>query len=143
MQALCSRREYCSAEIYQKAVKDLGGDAGAAEEMVKSLIADGFVDDLRYAEAFAREKAYISGWGPVKIAYLLRSKGVGKEEITAAVNGLEEEKSEQRLHRILEVKAKALEKDPQKRLKLIKFGLSRGYEYSSVAESLSELEIGE
>lgn len=143
LQALCSRKEYCRAEILQKALKDLEGNSDAAEEIVESLVADGFVDDSRYADAFAREKAYISGWGPVKISFQLRSKGVGREEINAAIDDLEEEKMDQRLLRVLEVKAKSLKGDPQRKLKLIKFALSRGYEYDSVSKLLPELEVGE
>ena len=44
LQALCSRKEYCRAEILQKALKDLESNSDAAEEIVESLVADGFVD---------------------------------------------------------------------------------------------------
>ena len=67
LQAQCARREYCVSDIRLKAVRKLDGDTQAAEEIVESLVADRFVSDLRYAGAFAREKASLSGWGPVKI----------------------------------------------------------------------------
>ena len=44
-----------------KALKAMDGDGDAAEQIVASLVSDRFVDDLRYASAFAREKASISG----------------------------------------------------------------------------------
>ena len=62
LQALCARKEYCSADIYKKALKGLDGDEEAAAAMVASLVEDKFVDDLRYATAFARDKACLDGW---------------------------------------------------------------------------------
>jgi regulatory protein len=67
LRGLCSRREYCVDDVRQKALKALEGDAEAAAEVVETLIKDKYVDDLRYASAFAREKASIQGWGEVKI----------------------------------------------------------------------------
>lgn len=55
LQAQCSRREYCTSDIRAKALKSMEGDAEAADRIVTSLKEDKFVDDLRYASAFARE----------------------------------------------------------------------------------------
>ena len=97
------------------------------------------MDDSRYAQAFAREKASLQGWGPVKIRFQLRAKGVSDAVITAALEEIDEASADARLRRLLEAKAKTLEGDPQFRLKLIKFGLSRGYEYSQVEDALAFL----
>lgn len=56
LQAQCVRREYCRSDIRIKAMKALDFDAAAADEIVESLVADRFVDDLRYAAAFAATK---------------------------------------------------------------------------------------
>ena len=72
----CSRREYCSADILKKAGDALDGDRNGAKEILDVLVADKYVDDLRYATAYAREKAMISGWGETKIRYMLSSKGI-------------------------------------------------------------------
>lgn len=63
IQAQCVRREYCTSDIRAKVLKAVEGDEEMADEMVAALVADKFVDDLRYASAFAREKSAISGWG--------------------------------------------------------------------------------
>ena len=57
---LCSRREYCSSDILKKALTALEGDREAAEQILKTLVSEKYVDDLRYAAAYAREKAMIS-----------------------------------------------------------------------------------
>ena len=132
LQKLCSKAEYCKADVYRKALKDLEGDEEAAAKVVEALMADRYVDDARYAAAFAREKATLQGWGPVKIRFQLRAKGVSDEVIAAALEEIEPEKADARLAKLLEAKAKTLKGDPQGRLKLIKFALSRGYDYDVV-----------
>lgn len=139
LQAACARREYCTADIRRKALKAFEGNASAADEVVASLLEDGFVDDRRYASAFAREKAGISGWGPVKIRFQLRGKGISDADIAAALDEVEPEKASDKLDRLLQVKWKTLQDDPQGKLKLIRFALTRGYEYSDVEAAMRKL----
>ncbi len=132
LQAQCSKREYCVSDVRRKALTALDGDAVRAGEVVDSLVADRFVSDLRYASAFAREKAHLTGWGPVKIRYALAGKGISRSDIDAALQEVEPGTASGRLEKLLASKAKTLEGDPQARLKLIKFALSRGYEYDEI-----------
>ena len=136
LETQCSKREYCVSDVRQKAFKALDGDFKRVEEVVESLIRDGFVDDVRYASAFAREKSALTGWGPVKIRYSLRSKNISPEAISAALDETDPEKSAEKLRKLMESKRKSLEGDPQIRLKLIKYALSRGYEYEDIQEYL-------
>ena len=139
LQKLCSKAEYCEADIYRKALKDLEGDADAARKVLEALISEKYVDNARYASAFAREKAAIQGWGPVKIRFQLRTKGVSEADIAAGLAEVEPAAAADKLSRVLAAKARTLEGDPQRRLKLIKFGLSRGYEYDAVEAALKEV----
>ena len=139
LQRLCSKAEYCEADVYRKALKQLDGDAAAAAEVVASLVGERYVDDARYASAYAREKAGIQGWGPIKIRFQLRAKGVKDAVITAALEEIEPEKADNKLDKLLQAKSRSLEGDPQIRLKLLKFGLSRGYNYDDVEASLARI----
>lgn len=139
LQKLCSKAEYCTSDVYRKAMKDLDGDAEAAARVVASLVEEKYVDDVRYAEAFAREKAGLQGWGPVKIRFQLRAKGISEEIVATALEEVEPEKAADKLERLLAAKARTLEGDPQFRLKMLKFGLSRGYEYDAVEEALKKI----
>ncbi len=129
LEALCAKREYCVSDIRRKAIERLDGDRQAAEELVQSLIGNKFVDDARYASAFAREKSGLQGWGPIKIRFQLRAKGISDSIITEALSEIDNTKARTRLEKLLENKWRSLSDDPQGRLKLIKFALSRGYEY--------------
>ena len=139
LQKLCSKAEYCRADVYRKALKDLEGDEEAAQKVVEALVAEKYVDDARFASAFAREKASLQGWGPVKIRFQLRGKGVPESVIAAALEEIEPEKADARLEKLLSAKARTLEGDPQFRLKLLKFALSRGYEYNTVEAALKKI----
>ena len=132
LSAQCAKREYCSSDIRRKALQRLEYDAAAAEEVVAALMADGFVDDRRYAAAFAREKSALSGWGPVKIRSALLARGVPREAVLDALGEIDPERASARLEKVLETKWKTLRDDPQGRLKLIRFALSRGYDYEPV-----------
>ena len=139
LQKLCSKTEYCRADVYRKALKDLEGDEEAAGKVVEALLAEKYVDNARYASAFAREKATLQGWGPVKIRFQLRGKGISEADIAAALAEVEPEKAGAKLDKVLAVKARTLEGDPQFKLKLLKFGLTRGYNYDEVEKAVSKI----
>ena len=139
MRNLCSRREYCRADIMKKAMSALDGDREKAEKVIEILVAEKYIDELRYASAFARDKSSISGWGETKIRYMLSSKGVPREVIDKALEEIDESKAMTRLEKLMENKYRSLKDDPQCRLKMLRFGLGRGYGYDEVSEVLEFL----
>lgn len=139
LQAQCSKREYCSKDIFAKAVKMLEGDADAASEVLASLVEDKYVSDLRYASAFAREKSSIQGWGKVKIAYLLSAKGISRDTINEAFEDIDDDSASRKLENVIRVKYRLLADDPQCKIKLLKFALSRGYSYDEVKSVVEQV----
>ena len=139
MRRLCSRREYCVADIRSKLMKALEGDEGKVDAALKTLIGERYVDDLRYATAFVRDKSAIAGWGEVKIKYMLSAKGVSRDVVAQALEEVDESKASQRLYKLLENKYKSLREDPQCRLKLLRFALGRGYSYDEVNDVISDI----
>ena len=135
LQAKCVRREYCVSDIRKKALKAVDGDNAKAEELVKALVRERFVDDMRFASAFAREKSSLTGWGPSKIRYALQMKGIDRETISSALEEIDENAADAKLLKVLTAKWRLLREDPYGKFKLIKFGLSRGYAYDDVAQA--------
>lgn len=136
MRRLCSRREYCVSDIRTKLMKELEGEAQKVEIALNKLKEERYVDDLRYATAYARDKAAISGWGATKIRYMLSAKGVSKEVVSEALNEVDETKASSRLEKLLENKYKSLKDDPQWKIKLLRFALGRGYSYDEVNDQI-------
>lgn len=139
LQAGCAKREYCVKDITRKALEKLDGDRDAADEIVRSLVQDGFVSDLRYASAFAREKSSLQGWGAIKIRFMLRSRGIADEDIAEALREIDPQRAVGRLEKLLENKWKTLQDDPQGRFKLIKFALGRGYDYPEIEAAVKRV----
>ena len=139
MRRLCSRREYCVGDIRKKLMVQLEGNAAEAGEILEHLISEKYVDDLRYASAYARDKASISGWGATKIRYMLSAKGISPDVISQALEEIDAAKAQVRLDKLLENKFKSLKDDPQCKLKMLRFGLGRGYAYEDVASVVDAL----
>ena len=139
MRRMCSRREYCVADIRKKLLVQLDGNAAEADEIIAMLLNEKYVDDLRYASAYARDKSSISGWGAVKIRYMLASKGVSADIIASALDEIDSGKAQARLDKLMETKFKTLKDDPQCRLKMLSFALGRGYGYEEAASIVEAL----
>ena len=139
LQAQCAKREYCRQDVLRKALTAFEGDRAAAERLADSLVEDRYVDDSRYASAFAREKSRLSGWGPAKISFALRGKGMSKDVISVALNEIDSDEADRKMMSVLEAKYRVLQGDPQEKFKLIKFGLTRGYDYDKIAPAVDEI----
>ena len=139
LQTQCSKREYCSSDVYRKALKAFDGDREMAGKILQSLQDDKFVDDARYAAAFAREKARLSGWGPAKITYMLAGKGIPRQVVVEALKEIDPEEADRKMRLVLETKYKVLTGDPQEKFKLLKFGLTRGYDYDKIAPIVDDI----
>ena len=139
LQNLCVRREYCESDIYAKALKMVEGDEALASDLLQSLVADQFVSNLRYASAYSREKASISGWGAVKIRYMLSHKGIDSQTISEALQEIDQGRAHQRLERLLAAKYRQIADDPQCKLKLIRYALSRGYGYEEIRPEIEKI----
>ena len=139
LQRQCARAESCTADVRRKALKALEGDAEAADRIVVSLVKDRFVDDARYAAAFAREKSSLQGWGAVKIRFQLRGKGISDEIIAGALQEVDPAKAASKLEKLAADRYRILKEDPQCRLKLLKTLLSRGYGYDEVEAAVQRI----
>lgn len=139
MRRMCSRREYCIYDIRKKLNVQLEGNSEDVQKVIDVLLKERYVDDSRYASAYARDKSSISGWGPTKIRYMLSSKGISKDIIAQAMEEVDPSRAQSRLDKLLENKFRTLKDDPQCRLKMLRFGLGRGYDYEDVASVIDKL----
>lgn len=107
------------------------------DEVLDYLIEYEFVDDEYYALLFCRDKRNINGYGPVKIAYILRQKGIDDSTIA---HGLEEYTADMEQSMIESIVEKKYLRDGilvKEREKIIRFLLSRGFHYSEIKEVLN------
>ena len=137
---LCARAEK-SQEDARRLMRGWGVAEKDAEQVLGRLVRDRFIDDSRYAEAFVREKLRLSGWGEYKIRTALQRKGVSKERIDAALSQADRPAMGERLAQQLERKARTVKYTSQYELKtkLIRYGLSLGYDYEAVMDAASAM----
>ena len=137
---LCARAEK-SQEDARRLMRGWGLAERDAEGVLAKLVRDRFIDDARYAGAFVREKLRLSGWGEYKIRPALQRKRIDRELIDAALAEADRSGMDERLRRQLERKARTAKYSTQYELKtkLIRYGLSLGYDYETVVEAASGL----
>ncbi len=137
---LCARAEK-SQEDARRLMRGWGLAERDAEGVLAKLVRDCFIDDARYAGAFVREKLRLSGWGEYKIRTALQRKRIDRALIDAALAQADRPAMGERLRRQLERRARTTRHTTQYELKtkLIRYGLSLGYDYETVVEAASEL----
>lgn len=139
LMSLCAKAERSSGDA--KRLMYRWGVAPSEQQTVLSkLIEDRFIDDSRYAGAFVREKLRFSGWGAFKIRTALSAKGIERTIIDQALTQIEPQQMKDRLEDALTKKSRTLKasNDYDRRAKLIRYGLSLGYDYDTVADAVQE-----
>ena len=137
---LCARAEKSEGDA-RRLMRGWGLAERDAEGVLAKLVRDRFIDDARYAGAFVREKLRLSGWGEYKIRTALQRKRIDRALIDAALAEADRSGMDERLRRQLERKARTAKYSTQYELKtkLIRYGLSLGYDYETVVEAASGL----
>ncbi|MFI3330913.1 MAG: regulatory protein RecX [Rikenellaceae bacterium] len=143
LKRLCAKAEKSSGDalrlMYKWRVKD-----SDKQKILQELTASRFIDDNRYAQAFTREKINLSGWGVYKIKAALAAKGISRDIIEQTLSEVDSEKLTDNLKEKLQKKSRNISSttlDVYKvREKLIRYGLSLGYELDQVKNIISQLD---
>jgi regulatory protein len=137
----CSRREYCCYEIREKLV--LWGIAGnISEKIISVLINDNFINETRYANAFVKDKFKYNKWGKVKIAAHLKLKQIPEHIVRSAIDSIDYTEYLNVLKSLITIHKKTIKAKNQYDLKgkLMRYGLSKGFESSLLYEILNDQE---
>ena len=137
---LCSRREYCRKDIFDK-VLSWGCMSDEAREVVDYLVEHKFVDDRRYTEAYVKDKLRFNKWGRVKIAYMLRAQNIDRNVITDVFSEIDETEYNEILSGELQKKYKNIRGSNKFEIKgkLFRFATGRGFEPENVNQVISAL----
>lgn len=137
---LCARCEQAEGDLRKK-LRDWGIGTRDADAIIERLKQERYLDNERYARAYCRDKLRFNGWGRIKIAYMLKGKGIEQEFIDAAIAEIDEEQYAEILNDALLAKAKTLSgKTPeQARAALLRFAASRGFETALFFPAVSRI----
>lgn len=129
IQRYCAFQERCQSEVEER-LRSMGVLPEAQAELVADLMANGFLNEERFARAFARGKFRIKGWGPRKIAQGLQAKRVSSACINLGLSELEEGEVRGYLLR-------QREKYPDDQ-EFLAWAYRRGFDRSSALQALQE-----
>ena len=145
-EALQKLRQYCAYqershyEVQQK-LYDLGIRRQEHDEVIATLIEEDYLNEERFAKAFAGGKFRMKDWGRKKIYYALKEKKVSEYSIKQAMKEIDEEEYQKNLKELVTEKYESL-KDEQflvRKKKTIDFMIQKGYEFDLVTRALKEL----
>ncbi|MGC8864961.1 MAG: regulatory protein RecX [Bacteroidales bacterium] len=129
----CASSERCTREVERKLLQ-WGYPATKTKDAIDQLKKEGFVDDERYARAFARGKFHNLKWGKLKIVAELKARGLTTTIIQAALEEIPEEEYRALVEKELYKKKASLKTSDNwsQRAALLRFAASRGYESTLV-----------
>lgn len=136
----CASSERCTREAERKLMQ-WGYPAEKIQQALHQLQKEGFIDDERYARAFARGKFHNLKWGRLKIAAELKGRGLTPTLIQTALEEISEEEYRALVEKELHKKRASLKNkdDGARRATLLRFAASRGYEAALVRQILGDL----
>ena len=136
MAGLCAGAEQCVSDIRSKILKQ-GFSVEDAERMITYLRQNRYLDDTRYARAYAVDKVRFSGWGRMKVRLGLRAKGMDEHVISKALEYIPEGDYTEAIKKVLSAKARTLDlADIKDRQKLYRHMASRGFESQLIITSM-------
>jgi regulatory protein len=127
--ALCSNQERNTQYIARK-LSEWEIPPVNAEKIIRKLKEEKFLDDMRYASFFVKDKFRFNRWGKIKIGYALRQKGIPEGAIDEALSQIDDEDYLQTCRELIRQKSASLkETNPYTRkAKLVRFASQRGFE---------------
>jgi regulatory protein len=137
----CSYQERSQQEVRGK-LYEWGLHAKVVEIVISGLITDNFLNEERFAKAYAIGKFRQKGWGKLKIKQGLKFKKVPDVLIKKALQAIADDDYLLMLQKVLAKKTALVnEKNSYRRnYKLRQYALSRGFDGDLVAEALREID---
>lgn len=138
---LCAKCEPCTPDLRKKmSARNL--PAGDIDRVIRELERMNFVDDDRFARAYAHDKLVFSGWGRKKIIQGLWAKRLPKSSIDQAMDEIEEEEYTDVATRVIQSKIR-MSKDGvstyESKLKILKYAMQRGFECAVVSRIINDI----
>ena len=125
----CAYQERTHGEVRDK-LYSLGLYKDDVEETITQLITEGYLNEERFAKAFAGGKFRMKKWGKIKITHELEARGITPYCIKAGLKEIDEHDYVQTLEHILEKKSLsvAAENPFVMRDKMAKYAIQKGFE---------------
>lgn len=147
-QALQKARHYCayqerSHSETRRKIMGFGLRGREAEELLSRLIEEGYLNEERFATAFAGGRFRVKRWGRIRIIHELRARGVAESNIRKALEAIGDEDYLQTLGLLARKKwseLASLEGSPRERTaKVMAHLVARGFEGNLVRDAVGAI----
>lgn len=136
----CAYQERCSSEIHKK-LDGFELSNSQRNQIIKDLHVNNFFSDPRYCSSVVSGKFRINRWGKLKIRAFLKQKNLPETLILDALNEIDDDAYNSTIAHLLQRKSQEIkEKDGyKKQAKLIRYLLSKGYEFDRVKDAVQNV----
>jgi regulatory protein len=137
----CAYQERCHSEVKEK-LYSLGVWKNNQDEIISTLIEEGYLDEERFAIAYAGGKFRMKHWGRIKIRHALLQKQVSEYSIKKALKSIDEADYKTTLQKEAEGKYASLKNEQYlaRKKKTIDYLAARGFEHNLINEALAGLQ---
>lgn len=139
-QRMCASSEQCTSDIREK-LRRWGVAEHHATTIIDHLVEEKYIDNTRYARAFAHDKVCFAGWGRYKIVAHLVKRRIPRDIINEAIDHIDPDQYNEALQRALRTKARQLGPEMRQRSgwqKMLRFAIGRGFEYDNTIKALRQ-----
>lgn len=138
LEHFCAYQERCHKEVEDKLYK-LKMIAEAQEQIIGHLITEGFLNESRFAQSFARGKFRIKKWGKIRITQELKRKDISAYNIKLGLKEIDDEMYILTLQDLIQKKQNSIKETDafKKKKKMVDYLLRQGYEATLIFETLT------
>lgn len=142
MARTCSQKECAPFDIARKLQK-IGLSEPLIDKIINRLKKEKYLDEKRFIRSYIHDKLYFNKWGKRKIALFLKHKQLPQRLIEEGFAELSDISFSRSLQPILDKKWKSVtgKSDYEKRGKLIRYALGRGFSMEEVMACMKQMKI--
>lgn len=139
----CAYQERCHSEVKSKCF-ELGLRGEEVDAAIAALITDNFLNEERFAKAFAGGKFRTKQWGRKKILMELKQRQVSAYCIKKGMDEIDAEDYDKTLYSLTEKKYASLngEQYLKRKYKTMQYLLQKGYEPDLIQEAVEQIAKG-
>jgi len=136
----CSYQDRCHSEVKTK-LYQLGISKKLYDEMIAELIQGNYLNEERFAIAFARGKFRMNHWGKRKIEYALKEKFISDYCIKKSLRLIPQKEYLEILEKLAKEKYESLKGEQYlvRKKKTIDYLTGRGFEWELVKDALEDV----
>lgn len=141
MERYCAYQERCHKEVHQK-LYEMRMIPVAVDEIIDHLLRHNFLNETRFAQAFARGKFRVKKWGRIRIVNELKLREISKYNIQIALKEIPDSEYYKTFEALAEKRLQQLSSEKnllKKPKKLADYLFYRGWESEMVYGKVNEI----